>query len=203
MTITYELDVKELADDGLTDEQIAQHLSAKTAMAIQCSDAKTLLLETQAIVIDPVTGGRSGPILDYYLTLDGERKHLIGWFISHVLDSGDIVSTDEYPRSVQFDGVIDALPVELQSIGEALVQFGGGNPHAGTIADDVVQARGLHDMEVARRAADEAAGAAMALKRVRFNDKVAQFIGPLQTSNDSDDNNWINAIQNIASTWSE
>ena len=74
MTITYERDVKELADQGLTDEQIAQHLSAKTAMAIQCSEARKLLLESQAIVIDPLTGGRSGPVIDYYLTLDGEAK---------------------------------------------------------------------------------------------------------------------------------
>jgi len=203
MTITYERDVKELADQGLTDEQIAQHLSAKTAIAISCSDARTLLLETQAIVIDPVTGGRTGPILDYYLTLDGEAKHLVGWFISHVLGSGESVATDEYPRSVQFDGVISLLPVELQSVGEALVQLGSGKPHAGTTIDDVTQARDVYDAEVAQQEADQADAAATALQQVKFNGKIAQFIGPLISSNDSDDNNWINAIQNIATTWSE
>jgi hypothetical protein len=203
MTITYQRDVKELADQGLTDEQIAQHLSARTAQAISCSDASTLLLETQAIVIDPVTGQRTGPIIDYYLTLDGESKHLVGWFISHVLGSGESVATDEYPRSMQFDGVLSLLPVELQSIGEALLQLGNGKPHAGTTISDVAQARVDYDAGVAQKEADEAAGTATALRQARFSDKAAQFIGPLVSSNDSNDDNWINAIQNIASTWSE
>lgn len=203
MTITYERDVKELADQGLTDEQIAQHLSAKTAMAIQCSEARKLLLESQAIVIDPLTGGRSGPVIDYYLTLDGEAKHLVGWFISHVLDNGEFISTDEHPRSTQFGGVIGDLPVELEAVGDALIQLGGGNPHAGTTIDDVVQARDLYDTQVAQKQAEEEAVAATIAQRVKFNDKLKQFIEPLQTTNDSDDNSWINAIQNMASTWSE
>jgi len=203
MTITYTTHVKELTDDGLTDEQIAQHLSARTSRAIQCSDARMLLLETQAIVIDPVTGGRSGPLIDYYSTTDGDTKHLLGWFVSHVLDGGQYVSTDEYPRSVQFESVVAALPVELQAIGDAVVQLGGGRPHPGTSVDDVVQARDQHDAEITQQQQLEEARLAVDEKMSKLNQKISEYINPLRTSHDSDDNNWITAIQNIAATWSD
>lgn len=203
MTIEYVRDVQPLADEGYTDDQIADHLAAKTARALQCSDLRVLLLETQAIVIDAITGGKSGPLIDHYSTLTGEQQHLLGWFIAHVFNGGENVSTDEYPRSVQLSSVLATLPVELQSVGNAVVELGGGKPHESTVTADVVTARQVYDDAVAAEQAAEQAQQAVLQQQAKLADKIDQYIGPLLTSLDSDDNNWINAIQNIANTWSE
>lgn len=144
--INYLLDVAPL-EASLSDEQISQYISSKTAFPIQVENAREILLESGAVVIDPVTGNRMGILIDHYASLpDGDAKVLIAWFISHCLGNGEIVSTHEYPRSVQFAAVQQSLPQSLQAVGDRLVQAGGGRGDA-VVAADVAASRELHNLE--------------------------------------------------------
>lgn len=148
--IDYLLDVKPLEDSGVDDSAIALHLAARTADPIPCSTARILLQESGAVVEDPVAGTRAGSLIDYYSGLpQGDAKSLLSWFISHCFGSGDMVSTNEYPRSVQWTTVTSGMGPDLQVVVDQLVKAGGGQPDADVSVDDVIAAREKHNAIVA------------------------------------------------------
>jgi len=153
--IDYLADVKELEDAGVSDDVIAQHLSTRTMQAMPCSDARTILQEAVAVVEDPVAGTRAGSLIDHYSGLpQGDEKSLLGWFISHVFGNGETVSTDSYPRSIQWSSVTAGMGADLQVVAQSLVDATGGQPDAGTTIDDVIASRNAYNVqqaEVARQ----------------------------------------------------
>ena len=135
--LDYQVDVAPLLASGLSHAEVAAHLSYKTVRPIDCSDARTILFESGAIVEDPVSRVRSGSLIDYYSSLDdGEQKSLLGWFISHC-GSGSEIQTNEYPRSVQWGSVVAALPDDLKSLADKLVASAGGFSYGSVGEDDV------------------------------------------------------------------
>ena len=155
--IDYELDVKPLEDQGLSDADIAQHLAARTLNAMLCSEARVILQEAGAVKEDPVTGGRAGSLIDYYTTLpEGNSKDLLAWFISHVMGEGVDVSTNDYPRSVQWASVTAPMNAELQAVAASLIDSAGGQPDAGATSLDVQDARAVYQSGVAEQARKDA-----------------------------------------------
>jgi len=150
--IDYLLDVKPLQDQGLDYGTIAAHLSARTKAPIPCDYARIILTDLGAVVEDPVTGERSGTLINHYLATSGQLKEAIGWFISHCFGAGDVVDTTEYPRSIQFGAVEQQLPAELEAVALALINSASGRPDAGTNADDVIDAELLYNVEQAEAA---------------------------------------------------
>lgn len=148
--IDYLLDVKPLEDAGVDDSAIAQHLASRTANALACSDARIVLQESGAVVEDPVAGTRAGSLIDHYSGLpQGDAKSLLSWFISHCFGSGESVSTNEFPRSVQWATVTSGMGPDLQVVAEQLIEAGGGQPNADASVDDVVASREGYNVIVA------------------------------------------------------
>jgi hypothetical protein len=137
--LDYQLDVAPLLADGLSNADVAAALSAKTSGPIKCSDARRILFESGAVVEDPVTRVRSGALIDYYSGLpDGADKSLLGWFISHC-ETGDEIGTNEYPRSVQWSGVVAGMPDDLKSLSGQLIDSAGGLGY-GEVSEEEVAA---------------------------------------------------------------
>lgn len=150
MAVDYLRDVKPFEDAGLTDAQIASHLSNRTAKPIPCGEAKVLLEESGLVVEDPVTLQRSGTLVARYNSMPNEQlKSLLGWFIAHVFGRGEQISSHENPRAVQLAAVLADLPAEMQAVGDALLQLGGGQPQAGTTEQDVADARSAYAAVIA------------------------------------------------------
>lgn len=148
--IDYLLDVKPLEDAGVDDSAIAQHLASRTANALACSDARIVLQESGAVVEDPVAGTRAGSLIDHYSGLpQGDAKSLLSWFISHCFGSGESVSTNEFPRSVQWSSVTAGMNADLQVVAQALIDSADGQPDAGASVDDVIAARESYNAIVA------------------------------------------------------
>tara|TARA_R100001163_G_C5006642_1_gene153951 strand:+ start:112 stop:726 length:615 start_codon:yes stop_codon:yes gene_type:complete len=204
MSIDYLRDVKEWEDAGLTDEQIAQHLSSKTAIALDNKECRVYLQEQSALKVDPITNNNSGSLIDYYSSMEeGEDKHLLGWFITNCLSNDDFVSTDEYPRSVQLESIVSGLPVELEPLGVEIIAIGEGQPHLGTTVADVEEARQVYEDEQAAKEAEEELQRQVQAQVQKFNAKRQEYIQPLIDASVVDDNSWIAAIEFMASTWSE
>jgi hypothetical protein len=152
--IDYQLDIKPLEDEGLTDEQIAQHLASRTLRPMSCSSARIILQETGAVSVDPIVNARGGSLIEHYEDMvDGPYRQLLAWFINHVMGEGEDVSTNEYPRSVQWASVTASMSEELQEVVALLVESAGGQPDAETEAPDVAEYRAgytLQQFDVAR-----------------------------------------------------
>jgi len=72
--IDYLRDIKPLQDQGVSNAVIAQHLSARTALAMSTESSRETLQESGAVLTDPVMiNQRSGGLIDYYLTLQAEQ----------------------------------------------------------------------------------------------------------------------------------
>jgi len=204
MPIDYLRDIKEWEDAGLTDEQISQHLSSKTSIALSNRECRIYLQEESAVKVDPVTNNNAGSLIDHYASLpEGNDKHLLGWFITNCLSSDDSVDTDLYPRSVQLASIVAGLPAELEIIGEGIIAIGGGQPFLGTNEADVVAARQVYDDEQAAQAAENQLRAELDAQIVKFAAKHSEFIQPLIDASVVDDNSWVAAIEFMATTWSE
>lgn len=153
MAIDYLRDIKPMEDAGATDAEIAQHLASRTARAILCSEAKVVLEESGLVIEDPITGVKSGSLIDRYNAMTNpELKLLLGWFISHTFGRGTQLSSDTQPRAVQLATVLADLPVDLQPVGQQILALGGGQPDAGTVEADVVAARQAYQAEQAETA---------------------------------------------------
>ena len=145
--IDYLADVQPL--EPLSDAQIASHLSSRTAKAIPCSDARIVLQESGAVIEDPISRSRSGALVQHYSSLaEGEEKSLLGWAIAHIW-SGEEISANVYPRSIQFDTVLSGLPDALSDVVESVVNLGGGRPTPTVTKSDVADARESYNAIVA------------------------------------------------------
>jgi hypothetical protein len=150
--IDYITDVKPLEDQGLNDSEIAYALSSRTAAPIPCAETKVVLEGSGAVVEDPVTQQRSGTLIAHYETLDGDDKSLLAWFISHVMIRGVEISSNEYPRSIQLESIVDGLPSSLESVAQDIIALGGGQPDAGTTTADVDASRTAYEAAQAEQA---------------------------------------------------
>lgn len=179
---------------------------------------RTILQETGTVLTDPVmVNQRSGTLIDFYRTLPaGDNQTLIAWFISEVFGNvATEISTDEYPRSMQFQAVEASLPAELQTVSAQLVEMSGGRPNAGTTEADVVaiQAQWEAD-EAVRQAAEEAARQAEEQRQQNLATANAHYeqaqtlwnqsIAPLNDEQNpvTDGAVWQAALQSMADQWS-
>ena len=188
----YITDVKPLEDAGLDDAQIAFALSVKTAIPIPCEAAKVALEGSGAIVEDPVTQTRSGPLIDHYSTLTGTDAVLLSWFISHVMTRGVEITSDSYPRCVEMASVIGGLPAELTSVAEEIIALGGGYPNSGLTEAGVVQCRN-----------DYNAIQAMLVRRQEANAKYNEFLAPVLSDVNSTDADIVAALQLWSASYTE
>jgi len=209
----YLTDIKPLQDQGFSDADIVLHLNAKTARPMQPDESRYVLQDTGAVLTDPVTPDqRTGSLISYYQALpDGDAKKLIAFFISRIY-GGEVVRTDQWPRSVQFKSVEDSLPTELQSVSAKLVELAGGRAASVTEADITAaqqawedqEAQRLAQLEVDRQAAEQAE--LQRQQAEQLNNKYISLynsnIAPLIDSQNSNDDDWVAAIQNIANNWS-
>jgi len=143
--IDYLSQVKPLEDQGLTDAEIAYSIANQTLRAMPCYDSKLVLEEAGLVREDPVTGQRTGSLIDHYQAMaDAQLKSLTGWYISHVFGRGENINSHEYPRSSQVAQVMADLPIEMQPACDELIALGGGKPFAGTVEADIVDSRNQH-----------------------------------------------------------
>ena len=196
--IDYLMDIKPLQDEGVSNATIAAHLSARTAIGMSTESTRKTLQETGMVLTDPVIiNQRSGTLIDFYQTLPaGDNQTLIAWFLSEVFGMTAVaISTNQYPRSLQFASVEAALPVEIQVVSEQLVADSGGRLDAGTTEAQVVEIQ----------TAWEAAEALRVLVEAQENKYVTlynQNIAPLIDANNPDDAAWQAALTNMATEWS-
>ena len=200
--IDYLRDVKPLEDQGISDEVIAQHL--RSAIAIPCSSAKEILQENGAVIIDPVTGDKSGLLISYYQTLDvgSESQVLIAYFIEHVFEGGIEVDTNVYPRSIQWESVTSAMPESLQGVVTAILEAAGGQPNPGLVAADIQLLRDEETARVAEEAANAIVVQALMDTTANYDALYNQHIAPLYNAADFSDASWIAALNAMASDWS-
>jgi hypothetical protein len=199
--IDYLADVKELEEAGVSDAVIAQHLSVRTMQAMPCSDARVILQEAGAVVEDPVAGTRAGSLIDHYSGLpQGEAKSLLGWFISHVFGSGETVSTDSYPRSLQWASVTAGMDANLQVVAQSLLDSAGGRAEA--TEGDIIEAREEYEAQQAEREAEAEYLAKQNAAKRNYDELYNQHIAPLYSAKDMTDASWIAALQAMSSNWS-
>lgn len=209
----YLTDIKPLRDQGFSDADIVLHINAKTTRPMQPEESRYILQDTGAVLTDPVSPDqRTGSLISYYQGLpDGDAKKLIAFFISRIYN-GEVVRTDQWPRSVQFKGVEDSMPAELQAVSAELVRSSGGRATSITEADVTASQQAWEDQEAQRLAQEEAdrqAAEQAELQRQQaeqLNNKYISLynsnIAPLIDSQNSNDGDWLAAIQNIANNWS-
>ena len=198
--IDYLSQVQPLEAQGLFDAEIAYSIANQTAVPMPCADSKIVLEENGLVVEDPVTGQRSGSLIDHYVAMtDATLKSLTGWYISHVFGRGENVNSDTYPRSTQVAQVMAGLPAELQTAADALIAFGGGKPYAGTTEADVVASRAQYNAEQAEQEAEQAIQEALSSLEVRYLTQYNAKIAPLLDAKNTTEADWISAIQQMAS----
>jgi hypothetical protein len=218
----YLTDIKPLQDQGFSDADIVLHLNAKTARPMQPDESRYVLQDTGAVLTDPVTPDqRTGSLISYYQALpDGDAKKLIAFFISRIY-GGEVVRTDQWPRSVQFKSVEDSLPTELQSVSAKLVELAGGRAVPITEADITAAQQAWEDQEAQRLAQEEADFQAAREEALRMEEEMRQLelaqehsrkaqslwnihIAPLMDSIEgpvTDGAVWQTALQTMANEW--
>jgi len=196
MAISYPVDIQPLQEQGVSNAEIAAHLSDRTAVAIANADARTELQESGAVIIDPANPTqRSGSLIDFYATLPaGQNATLVAWFINAVFGTSDDINTQDYPRSIQFAQVELILPSGLQPVAASLVDGAGGRPDPGTTEADVVAIQTQYE-------ADQAAAAATAAQLEKYSGLYNANISPLVTANDPDNAKWQAALNKMAADW--
>lgn len=208
--IDYLFDVKSFEDQGLSDDIILKHLSSRTMRTMPCGDARMILQENGAVIIDPINGSKNGLLISYYesLPLGSESQVLIAYFIEHVFGDGVEVDTTVYPRSVQWADVTAAMPAPLQPVVSLLLESAGGRPDADVVENDIIEARENHEAQEAERAAQEAERAAQAeyineqnATKKNYDQLYNQHIAPLYSAKDMSDASWTAALQAMSENW--
>ena len=197
MSIDYLRDIKPLQDQGLSNAEIARHLSDRTARPMNGADSQYLLKDKGAVLQSAVfINERTGTLIEYYKTMpEGNDKNLVGWFIAEVF-SGNNVRTDEYPRSVQYAMVQLILPSELAQVAQDLVNLAGGRPDVGTTEQNVVDIQAAYESE---QQIDQQLSALDQQYWSLHN----QHIAPLQQSRNVNSADWKAGIQSMADGWVE
>jgi hypothetical protein len=200
--IDYLRDIQPLEGD-LSDAEIAIHISTRTARPISATAARDALLESGAVVVDPVTGNRIGPLIQHYSSLtDGQDKVLLAWFLNYVFGEGIAIETNSYPRSVQFAAVEGGLPAGIAPVAAAIVIAAGGRPDPSTNAAKIVASRDEYEAQKAAEEADAAAQEALWKKVERFNEMYNQYISPLVAGKVIEDSAWSAALQEMSDNFS-
>ena len=197
MSIDYLRDIKPLQDQGISNAEIARHLSDRTARPMNGADSQYLLKDKGAVLQSAVfINERTGTLIEYYKTMpEGNDKNLVGWFIAEVF-SGNNVRTDEYPRSVQYAMVQLILPSELAQVAQDLVNLAGGRPDVGTTEQNVVDIQAAYESE---QQIDQQLSA-LDQQYWSLNN---QHIAPLQQSRNVNSADWKAGIQAMADGWVE
>lgn len=197
--IDYLSQVQPLESQGLSDAEIAYSIANQTAKPMSCAESKIVLEENGLVVEDPVTGQRSGSLIDHYVAMaDATLKALTGWYISHVFGRGENVNSDSYPRSSQVAQVMAGLPAEMQTAADALIALGGGKPYAGTTEADVVASRDQYNADQAEQEAEQAIQNALDALELRYITQYNEKIAPLIDARTITEADWIAAIQLMA-----
>ena len=197
MSIDYLRDIKPLQDQGVSNAEIARHLSDRTARPMNGDDSQYLLKDKGAVLQSAVfINERTGTLIEYYKTMpEGNDKNLVGWFIAEVFSSNN-VRTDEYPRSVQYAMVQLILPSELAQVAQDLVNLAGGRPDVGTTEQNVA------DIQEAYESEQQIEQQLSALDQ-QYWSLHNQHIAPLQQSRNVNSADWKAAIQTMADGWVE
>ena len=204
MSIDYLRDIKPLQDQGLSDDVILKHLQDRTAQPISCENAKEILQENGACIIDPINGSKSGLLISYYETLQvgSESQVLIAYFVEHVFGGGSEIDTNVYPRSIQWASVTAAMPGELQPVVSALLNSAGGRPDAEATEGDIILAREEYEAQEAEREAEAEYLAKQNAAKRNYDELYNQHIAPLYSAKDMSDASWIAALQAMSDNWS-
>lgn len=197
--IDYLRDIQPL-ESSLSDAEIAIHVSTRTAAPIDAPSARDALLESGSVIIDPVTGDKSGLLISYYQTLDvgSESQVLIAYFIDHVFEGGSEIGTNVYPRSIQWSSVTSAMPESLQGTVAALLDAAGGRPNPDASVADIVAVREAYETEQAAAEAEREARANFAVKKARYDELYNEYIAPLQIQPGVTDADWSAALNSMA-----
>lgn len=195
--IDYLRDIKPLQDQGVSNADIAVHLSSRTG-AVMLPDSSQYALENAgAVLTDPVTiNQRTGSLISYYESMpEGDDKNLVAWFISEIF-SGNTVSTNDYPRSSQYAAIEAGLPESLQPVAAELVSLAGGRPDAGTSEQDVVDIQAAYEQQ-------QQIDQEMRSLDNRYLTLFNQNIAPLQAEQNTSNEAWQTALNTMASNWGE
>jgi len=204
MSIDYLRDIKPLQDQGLSDDIILKHLQDRTAQPISCENAKEILQENGAVIVDPINGSKSGLLISYYETLPvgSESQVLIAYFVEHVFGGGSEIDTNVYPRSIQWASVTSAMPGELQPVVSALLDSAGGRPDAEATEGDIILAREEYEAQEAEREAEAEYLKKQNAATRNYDELYNQHIAPLYSAKDMTDASWIAALQAMSDNWS-
>ncbi len=212
--IDYLSEIKPLEDQGISFENIAVHLNSKTLYSMQAEECRYILQDNASVLLDPVkVNQRSGSLIDYYQSLEpSDEKDLIAFFLGRIYGN-DPVSTDQYPRSIQFASVESSLPNNLQFVAQKLVESaGGGRPHSGITEQDVIDCKAAYEQAEADRIEEEKEQQAQAEAERQIDEQLQandeqfwslfnQHLAPLKDAREVD--GWQAAIQAMADGWVE
>lgn len=193
--IDYLRDIKPLQDQGVSNADIAVHLSSRTAAAMLPDPSQYALENAGAVLTDPVTiNQRTGSLISYYESMpEGDDKNLVAWFISEIF-SGNTVRTNEYPRSSQYAAIEAGLPESLQPVAAELVSLAGGRPDAGTNEQDVVDIQAAYEQQ-------QQINEEMQALDNRYLTLFNQNIAPLQADQNTSNDAWQAALNTMAANW--
>lgn len=212
--IDYISEVKPLEGE-LSDAQIAEHLNAKTAGAMQAEPSAYILSDSGAVLSSPADGSRFGSLIDHYEVADDDAKNLIAFFIERILDNKQEVHTNEYPRSIQFQSVCASFPAELQGVCDQLVEAAGSRPHSGVVEADIIASREAYEaaeqerIEQEQAAQDQAEAEQLVNQQLlelesRYSQLYNQFIASaLIDQRVVDEAAWQTGLDNMAANWSQ
>ena len=197
MSYSYINDIKPLQDQGVSNAEIAAHLSNRTARPMQSAESIYELQNSGAVISSPVLiSQRTGSLIDYWQGLPaGQEKDLLAFFLSTLYD-GNPVRTDQYPRSTQYALAELNMTPDLQLVAESLVNLAGGRPDQGTTEQDVVASQQAYE-------AEQAENEALAALDQQYWSLHNQFIAPLQDARNTDSAAWKAGIQSMADNWVE
>ena len=197
MSYSYIQDIKPLQDQGVSNAEIAAHLSNRTARPMQSAESIYELQNTGAVISSPVLiSQRTGTLIDYWQALPaGQEKDLLAFFLSTLYD-GNPVRTDQYPRSTQYALAELNMTPDLQLVAESLVNLAGGRPDQGTTEADVVAAQSAYE-------AEQAENEALAALDQQYWSLHNQFIAPLNDARNTNSAEWQTALNNMAANWVE
>jgi hypothetical protein len=185
MSYSYINDIKPLQDQGVSNADIAAHLSNRTARPMQSAESIYELQNTGA-----------GTLIDYWQGLpDGQEKDLLAFFLSTLYD-GNPVRTDQYPRSTQYALAELNMTPDLQLVAESLVNLAGGRPDQGTTEADVVASQQAYE-------AEQVENAALAALDQQYWSLHNTYIAPLQDARNTSSAAWKAGIQSMADNWVE
>ena len=197
MSYSYIQDIKPLQDQGVSNAEIAAHLSNRTARPMQSAESIYELQNSGAVISSPVLiSQRTGTLIDYWQALPaGQEKDLLAFFLSTLYD-GNPVRTDQYPRSTQYALAELNMTPDLQLVAESLVNLAGGRPDQGTTDADVVASQQAYE-------AEQAENEALAALDQQYWSLHNQFISPLQDARNTNSADWQTALNNMAANWVE